>query len=155
MKIDKDSARISFPPPFVYLGFLLLGLAADTLLPELGLPHWARLIGGAALAVGGLAANLFGVKRFSQAGNNLEPWRPANLVVTTGIYRYTRNPMYLGMALIYLGVMFGFDSLGMLILFAPLIIVIRTQVIAREEDYLEAKFGEKYLAYRRQVRRWL
>lgn len=156
MKIHDDSAQVRFPPPLIYLGTLLLGLAADRFfaLPELDVSPLARFGGGAALALLGIAVVVAGRTRFTSLGNNVPPWQPATLLITSGVYRRTRNPMYLGGAILYAGLALLFDSLGMAILLAPLVIIIRTQVIAREERYLERKFGADYFAYKRKVRRW-
>jgi protein-S-isoprenylcysteine O-methyltransferase Ste14 len=75
--------------------------------------------------------------------------------VTDGVYAFTRNPMYVGMALIFAGVAIRFDSLVALVVLPLVLLWVRTQVIAREERYLTGKFGENYLAYTRKVRRWL
>ena len=76
-------------------------------------------------------------------------------IVTEGVYRWTRNPMYLGMALIYLGFALLLDSLVALILIFPLVFVIQKEVIEREERYMEAKFGDAYRDYKARVRRWI
>ncbi len=157
MQIDQDSARIRFPPPFVYLGFLLLGLAAERLtgLRSLGLDRTLLAVAGTLLFVAGLAIALPSAGLFRRLGTNVEPWRPATQIVSTGLYRWTRNPMYLGMALSYAGLALGVDGPIALALLPVVLAIIQTQVIAREEAYLTAKFGEDYLDYRRRVRRWI
>jgi protein-S-isoprenylcysteine O-methyltransferase Ste14 len=153
---DEDSARVTFPPPLVYLGMWLLGLLADRLggfaLP-LHLP--VRIAGVAILVTFGLLIIFAGVFRFGQAGTDTKPWKTSSVIVSRGIYRLTRNPMYLGMAIAYLGLALGAASPSALVLFPLTIVLIHTQVIAREERYLEAKFGDKYLEYKAHVRRWL
>jgi protein-S-isoprenylcysteine O-methyltransferase Ste14 len=149
MKADSDSAHVTFPPPFVYIGFLLIGLVADRFLPwSIGLPAPVR---GVAAAVPLLAAS----GMFRKAGTDIKPWKTATALVGEGVYGYTRNPMYLGMALAYVGLALACASVGALILLPVVIFVIRSQVIAREERYLEAKFGDAYRAYQHRVRRWL
>ena len=157
MKVAEDSAKVSFPPPLVYLGFLLLGLAADRLfgLAPVPLPEAVRYFGGALLAIAGIAVGMAGQLRFSAIGTEVKPWLPATRLATDGIYAFTRNPMYLGMALLYAGIALALSSIGALILLPVTLLAIRTQVIAREERYLEGKFGEEYLAYKRRVRRWV
>ncbi|MFP3374627.1 methyltransferase family protein, partial [Pseudomonas sp. SIMBA_068] len=78
---------------------------------------------------------------------------PTTLMATTGPYRWTRNPMYLGMALVYAGIAVGFDGAIALALLPLVLIVIQKQVIAREERYLESKFGDDYRRYKAEVRR--
>ena len=83
------------------------------------------------------------------------PFKPASVLVNSGIYGWTRNPMYLGMALAYGGLAVLFNSLAALIVLPIVLAVVQTQVIAREEAYLERAFGREYLAYKSQVRRWI
>jgi len=84
----------------------------------------------------------------------LKPWKASSAFVTEGVYRWTRNPMYLGMALAYAGAALLLDSLVALLLLIPLVFVIQKEVIAREEAYLEDRFGERYRRYKADVRRW-
>ncbi|MDQ4421311.1 isoprenylcysteine carboxylmethyltransferase family protein [Sphingobium sp. DEHP117] len=156
MKADDDSAHVTFPPPFVYLGFLMIGLAADRAIGQpLGLPPLTRGVLAIALIVPGAGLLLAASGLFRRAGTDVKPWKTATALVDSGVYRFTRNPMYLGMALLYAGLGFAFASAGALLLLPVVIIVIQTQVIAREERYLETKFGDAYRAYRQRVRRWM
>ena len=157
MAVEPDSARVRFPPPFVYLGTLLLGFAAEplTAFRSFGIDSAVLAGAGLLLFVGGAVIGLPATRLFRRLGTNVEPWRPATRIVTAGAYRWTRNPMYLGMALIYAGLAFAFDGPIALLLLPLVLIVIRTQVIAREECYLEAKFGDEYRSYKARVRRWL
>jgi protein-S-isoprenylcysteine O-methyltransferase Ste14 len=148
---------VRFPPPLVYLGLLLAGFAAEGFagLRTLGLARpaaWA--IGALLLVAGGVFAGL-ALGLFRRADTPPEPWLATQRIVTTGIYARTRNPMYLGMALIYAGLAIALDGPVALLLLPVVILLIQTQVIAREERYLETAFGEEYRAYKTQVRRWL
>jgi len=111
------------------------------------------IMAGVFLAMGA-GVILAGSERFRSAGTHSRPWRATSSLVTTGIYRFTRNPMYLGMALLYAGLAFLFDSFTALLLLPVAILLIRTQVIAREERYLLGKFGADYVAYKKSVPRW-
>lgn len=157
MKADENSAKVGFPPPLVYLGFLLLGFAADRLLalPGLGLSQNLRILLAAAAIGIGAALLVAAIGGFRRAGTPPQPWREVSAFVVNGVYHFTRNPMYLGMAAIHLGLALGFGSIGALAALVLAIIAIRTQVIAREEAYMAARFGADYAAYCRQVRRWL
>ncbi|MBA4049317.1 MAG: isoprenylcysteine carboxyl methyltransferase [Sphingomonas sp.] len=151
---SKDrGAAISFPPPLVYLGLWLAGLAIERFvtLPRLGLP-WPL---GAGLAAAGLALIAAAIGLFRRRGENPEPWTPTNAIVDTGIYGWTRNPMYMGMAIVHLGLALAFDSVAALTLLPVAMAIIQTQVIAREEAYLREKFGTAYTDYCGRVRRWL
>ena len=112
MAVKPDSAGVRFPPPFVYLGALLLGLAAERFvtLRSFGI-DWRLLVAtGALLFVVGAAMMLAAAGLFRRLGTNVPPSQPTTLIATTGPYRWTRNPMYLGMALIYAGLAIGFDG---------------------------------------------
>lgn len=157
LQVDQDSARVSFPPPFVYLGFLLLGLGAERFVPPstFGVERTPLIVAGTILFLAGVAIGVPASGLFRRLGTNVEPWKPVTRIVSTGLFRWTRNPMYLGMALLYAGLALGLDGPLALILLPVVLVIIRTQVIAREEAYLEAKFGEEYLDYKSRVRRWI
>lgn len=154
--VDQDSARVRFPPPFVYLGFLLLGLLCDRLLElDPGLPALIRFGFGPLFVVAGAVPILLAGSLFKGAGTDVKPWKTTSAIIDDGIYGVTRNPMYLGMALIMAGLALLFDSLVALMMLVPTIIAIRIFVIAREERYLTGKFGDPYREYKKRVRRWL
>lgn len=158
MRIERDSAGIRIPPPLLFLGTLVAGWLLGKLIGQPGVPfvkwHLARSLGWFAL-VAGFAIMLTAVGLFRKAGTDPKPWKTATAFVTDGVYRWTRNPMYLGMALIYAGVALLADSLVALALLVPLVFVIQKEVIEREESYMEAKFGEAYRSYKASVRRWI
>ena len=91
----------------------------------------------------------------TRAGSNVPTSLPTTTIVNTGPYRFTRNPIYLGMILGLIGLAIALNSLWLLLTLAPFAVVIRYGVVAREEAYLERKFGDVYRHYRRRVRRWL
>ena len=164
VQIDQDSPRVRIPPPIVYLGALLLGIAVDKLLGTrsglarlqgVGLGAEVRVWIAVAVLAAGLIIGLLAAGLFHRAGTDVKPWRSSTALVTDGPYRWTRNPMYLGMTLVYVGLALAADSPAALLLFIPVLFVIQTQVIAREERYLEGKFGDEFRAYRARVRRWL
>lgn len=149
------SSGVPFPPPLAYMGFLVLGWAAGRLAPLPGFADgWADPV-ALVCSVAGLALMFSALGLFRRAGTDPLPFRPTTALVFAGPYRFTRNPMYLGMALVYAGAALLFDLTWALLLLPIVVLVIQTQVIAREERYLDATFGEEYRAYRRRVRRWL
>lgn len=154
---ERDNAGVVVPPPLIFAGTLLAGLALDRfVIPStLDLTLGLRLVVGGLLILLGLTAIVLALNLFRRAGTRPEPWQPSSAIVDTGIYRSTRNPMYLGMALGYAGAAFLLNSGVALVLLVPLLIVIRYGVIGREEAYLEGKFGEPYRQYKGRVRRWL
>jgi protein-S-isoprenylcysteine O-methyltransferase Ste14 len=157
MASTSDTPGVVAPPPLLFLGVLAAGLALDFTMLRVptGLPGFLRLGAGAALVVaaGALIAGALG--RFRRAGTRAEPWRPSTALVTDGVYRFSRNPMYLAMVLLYPGSALALDSVVALILLPPLLALVQVGVITREERYLEEKFGEDYRRYRASVRRWV
>jgi protein-S-isoprenylcysteine O-methyltransferase Ste14 len=145
-------------PPLLYLGCLGLGFALDRLLP-LPLAHpqltsigWAA--GGALIAIG-VALMAVGIRNFSRADTPVPSNQAVRALVTTGIHGWSRNPIYVGMLLLYAGIGTAARSPWVLIFALPLIIILRYGVIAREETYLERRFGDAYRDYKKRVRRWL
>lgn len=155
MSPDKsDTAGVVAPPPLVYALPLAGGLLLHHFFPRPCLPStWAHALGPVLTLLGfiGLPA----VLAFRRAGTNVLPWRPTKALVVTGPYRFTRNPMYLGFTLLYLGITLWVNTLWPLVALPVVLLVMNRGVIAREEAYLERRFGEPYRAYRASVRRWL
>jgi protein-S-isoprenylcysteine O-methyltransferase Ste14 len=155
---DTGTAGVIARPPLLFLAALLLGLASDHLLPlrfavpEAGLVHW--IIAGSLILIG-LALFAAGIRDFSRAATPVPTNEPTRALVTTGIHGWTRNPIYLGMFLVYGGIGAAARSPWVLILALPLAITIRYGVVAREEAYLERRFGDTYRDYKARVRRWL
>jgi len=156
MDVDENSAGVRFPPPLVYGGTLIVGLAMGRFFghPGLWISHYFERSIGMMLAVAGIGIMLTAANMFRAAGTEVKPWKASSLLVTDRVYRWTRNPMYLGMTLIYAGVALWFDSLVALLLLPPLVYFIQQEVILREERYLEARFGQAYRDYKAGVRRW-
>ncbi len=90
-----------------------------------------------------------------RAGTEFDVHKPTTAIVENGPYRATRNPIYLGMLLGQVGIAIGFDNLWVLAMLVPFYFLIRHGVVAREEAYLERKFGTLYRNYKSRVRRWL
>lgn len=151
----KDNPGVIAPPPLIYLGFLALGFGLDYFWPIAVLPDRVQYFVGAALMVLATAILVSSFRQFQKAGTNVVPYKPTLAIISAGPYRYSRNPMYLALSLLYAGIGVAADNLWILVLLVPLLVVVGTGVIAREERYLEAKFGEAYLGYKAGVRRWL
>ena len=155
---DTGTAGVIARPILLFPAALLLGLASDYLLPlPFAVPQadWVRWIIAGSLILIGLAFFAAGVRNFSRAATPLPTNQPARVLVTTGIYRWTRNPIYLGFFLVYGGIGVAAHSTWILALTLPVAILIRYGVVAREEAYLERRFGDAYLDYKERVRRWL
>jgi protein-S-isoprenylcysteine O-methyltransferase Ste14 len=113
-------------------------------------------VAGVGLIVAGAALGVAGVSVFRKAKTTVLPAaRPTTSIVAAGPYRFTRNPMYLGMASAFLGITLLLNTMWALLMFPVVVLIVTRYVIQREERYLAAKFGDAYADYRRRVRRWL
>ena len=151
----KDNPGVIAPPPLIYFAFLALGFALDYFWPSAVLPDRAQYFAGAVLIVLATAVVVPAIRQFHKAGTNFKTHQPALAIISAGPYCYSRNPIYIALSLLYAGIGIAADNLWVLVLLVPLLVVVYTGVIAREERYLEAKFGEAYLRYKAKVRRWL
>jgi protein-S-isoprenylcysteine O-methyltransferase Ste14 len=153
---DTAAAGAITRPPYLYLACLVLGLALDRVLPltlpETALVRWAA--GGGFILIG-VAIVGAGIRNFSRAATPVPSNQPVRALVTTGIHGWSRNPIYVGMFLLYAGIGVAAGSPWILILALPLAITLRYGVVAREEAYLEGRFGDTYRDYQARVRRWL
>jgi protein-S-isoprenylcysteine O-methyltransferase Ste14 len=151
-----DHANVMAPPPLVYGGAVLVGWGLHRLWP-LPLPLTDNLAhyAGWVVMVPGLLLLFWAMRSFARARTAIIPYNTTTAVVAYGPYRFSRNPMYIAMALVQVGFGIMFATAWILILLLPVIAVIRYGVIAREEKYLERKFGTGYLNYKNSVRRWL
>ena len=158
---DAETPGVIARPPILFLVALLLGFTFDYLLPMpfsvfgSGPGYWMTTVIGGTLILLGIAAFAFGIRNFSSAATPVQGTRPTRALVTTGIHGWSRNPIYLGMFLIYGGIGLASPSPWILIFTLPLAITIRYGVVAREEKYLERRFGDAYRKYKAGVRRWL
>ena len=151
----KDTAGVIAPPPVIYFAFLLIGLGADALWPVAVLPQAPRYAAAAAVIALSLALVISAFRQFRRHKTSFKPHEPSTALITEGPYRYSRNPMYLALSLLYAGLGIAADSPWTLALLAPLLIVMHYGVILREERYLERKFADDYRRYKATVRRWL
>ena len=154
---EKDHAGVPLPPPVIFVGIFALALIVDWAAdgPSFALPFLPRLIAAAILLFIGLASMIIAGAQFNAQKTNIPPWKPATVLVTTGIYRYSRNPMYLGMAVIYAALSLFADSVVSLLCLPAVLVILFFVAIKREEHYLEVKFGQDYRDYKARARRWL
>jgi protein-S-isoprenylcysteine O-methyltransferase Ste14 len=155
---DAATAGVMTRPPVLHIAGLILGFVLDYALPlpltvpGAPLPRWT--LAGSLILIG-VAIFAVAVANFARAGTPVPSTEPVRTLVTTGIHGWSRNPIYVGMFLLYAGIGIAARSPWMLVLALPLVIVMRTVVVAREEAYLERHFGATYRDYRARVRRWL
>lgn len=156
-ELENQGAAVRIPPPLIYLTALIAGaLLHGFVVPwHVGLGLGARIVVAAAAAGSGLAllGGAFGL--FKSTGQDPKPWLPTPEIISTGVYRFTRNPMYVSMALLQTAIGFGFSNAWIVALVPPVLAVVCFTAVRHEEAYLEGRFGESYTAYKQSVRRWL
>jgi protein-S-isoprenylcysteine O-methyltransferase Ste14 len=152
---EADTPGIKVPPPLIYLLPLLLGSLLDRTSHIPFLPHRVgRIIGWPIVGGGVLLGGWFG-RTMRQADAPVHTDKPVPRLTTEGPFRYTRNPGYLALTMVYAGIAVLRNSLWAILLLPLVVVVIQREVIGREERYLERTFGEEYLAYKARVRRWV
>jgi len=155
MTAQSDHAGVWFPPPFWYALAVLGGLLLDRRWP---LPiAGGRLITviGAVCVLGWVALAFDSIERFRRSKTTIVPIRPAEALVLSGSYRYTRNPMYVSLALLTIACGLLLATWWPVVLLLPTLVIVQLFVILPEERYLRRRFGPAYEAYTRRVRRWL
>jgi len=156
MSETSDNPGVIVHPPIALLIAFVAGLILEWLRPLPFVPasipsFWV----GVLLFAAGFALLVWAFVSFRKAGTNVQTSEPTTAIVERGPYGFSRNPIYSGMFLALIGLAIGFNSLWVLAMLVPFYLVIRYGVVAREEAYLERKFGKTYLGYRSRVRRWL
>src|SRR5215475_2770128 len=150
-----DTAQVIILPPLLCGAAFLIGLLLHLVFPLHILPMTlARGIGVVCVLVS-LPLALATFRVLSRAHTPVDPLKPTTALVTEGPFRYSRNPIYVALTLLYVGVALLVNVWWILLLVVPVLLVIRYGVIAREEAYFTRKFGEAYRQYTAQVRRWL
>lgn len=141
--------------PALYAGILLIGLFLNFVFPIDFLPRSVTLLLGT-LAI--ICAGLITISAFrsmNRAHTTINPSQPTTAIVSDGVFSLSRNPIYLSLTLLYIGIALLFSALWALLLLLPLLVIMQIGVVKREEIYLERKFGSEYLHYKTRVRRWL
>jgi protein-S-isoprenylcysteine O-methyltransferase Ste14 len=150
-----DTAAVIAPPPLIYLAGLVVGLILGAAVPTPFFARGAASVVGAVLIAAALWLALWGVRTMRRAGTSVRPDVPTTALVTTGPFDFSRNPLYVSLALLYGGIAVAARSLWALLLLIVVLAVVDRGVIGREERYLERKFGVDYREYKTRVRRWL
>ena len=154
MENKQDSLNIPIKPPMIYFLSIVSGLIIQWLLPIKLLPTITVLLGLFLIPVA-LTLLIWGDRLFKAADTAVNHDIPPTTLITTGIYQYTRNPMYLGFTLLQIGIALALNNFWLLCTLLPTLVIMTYTVIHREEAFLEAEFGKAYLDYKAQVRRWL
>jgi len=157
MENAKDSPGVYLPPPLVYVAtfFAAVFLQKKGFINDALFQVTSTKIAGALLLAIALVFLFTSLRQFFQTRNTLVPIKPATSLQTTGIYTISRNPMYAGLAILYLGLACFVGNWWHAILFPLLLFTVQVFIIIPEEKYLTRRFGEAYLQYRKKVRRWV
>lgn len=159
MMENKDAASVKIFPPAVPLVTILVGVFLHRVIPMqfgFGLPFPIRSVFGWSIVVLSiLLLGLWSVFVVRKGGQSENPWKPTTEIVKHGPFKVTRNPMYLQMILVCVGVSVALGNLWILLLTPIAVFILVKWVIVPEEKYLEDKFGETYLSYKKRTRRWL
>jgi protein-S-isoprenylcysteine O-methyltransferase Ste14 len=154
MNSDPDSPGVAVLPPFLYGGVFLVVLVLRWILPLPIFDHAAAFWPGIGLCVFAVALASWGRSMMTAAGTNVNPLRPATAIVTSGPFRFTRNPLYVGLTLLFLGLTLAVNTWWGIVALVPVLVIMHWGVILREERYLDQKFGDSYRQYRASVRRY-
>ncbi len=147
-----EISELVFGIPFI------LAIALEVAVPLAWPAGWLRLAliaPGAILIVLGIGIVVAARREFAQYGEHTDPGHPTNKIMTTGVFSISRNPLYLGIVIFIVGIALAFDLVWALILLVPSMVACHYILIAPEERYLTAKFGEEYIRYSRSVQRWV
>lgn len=145
------------PPPVAYIAAIVAGIGLHELLWPLpiALPRAPRVAGALLIGLLGVALAAGALRLFRTTGQDPKPWVATPEIIRTGVYRFTRNPMYLGLSLLQSAIGIGVGNLWVLLLVPLACVVVQITAIRHEEAYLERKFGDAYRDYKTSVRRWL
>ena len=151
----KDNPGVIAPPPLIYAAALAAGLLANRRYRIRFLPRSLTRTLGGPLVIGGIAIGFLGSREMRRVETNVDPYKPTTAIVSEGPFRFTRNPLYLSMTLIYCGISALANALPAALLLPAVLYLMRRGVIEREERYLERKFGDDYLQYKARTPRWI
>ena len=153
-----DHADVAIKPPFLFLGALAIGCLLSLVVPigpGLGSANGTPLATGLTFVLIGFALAAWSARVFHLAGTSIVPGDAAAAFVTSGPYKVTRNPIYIGFILVYFGLAIILTSMWMLLLLILVLFILQRGIVEREEAYLEREFGEAYRKYKVKVPRWL
>jgi protein-S-isoprenylcysteine O-methyltransferase Ste14 len=150
-------AQVRFPPPLVFLFGILLGLVFDSVVMPAPVPvrRAVSVTGGLLLLAAGLSLIASARALFVRTGQSPIPWKPTPSLIGQGPYRYTRNPMYVGITLVEVGFGVAVNNLWIAVFAVPALVIVHFMAVIPEERYLTEKFGEPYRRYLAEVRRYL
>ena len=155
MDDQTDRAGVVVLPPLLMLAALILALTMHYFLPlPVGMRSLTMALGIALVAVG-IGVGVWGRITLLKAGTTVNPLKPTTAIATGGPFQFTRNPLYVGIMSVFIGISLAVGTLWGFVVLVPTFLVLHFGVVLREERYLERKSGESYLAYKKSVRRYL
>lgn len=157
MENKKDNPGVYIPPPLIYILTFLAAVFIQKKIPigdSLFHQQLIKIVGVILIIIALLFLDR-SLRQFFLSKNTLITIKPASSLQTNGIYSITRNPMYVGLAIVYMGIACFIGNWWNIILFPVLLLIVQEYIIKREEKYLERRFGQEYLDYKSKVRRWL
>ena len=156
-KDGKDHDNIVAHPPVIFGIVLVVGFLLHKCFPLTIMSHagtLSKVLAGILFVIAGIIM-VSGTRLMLRKKTDPRPDRATTTIVTEGFYRYSRNPLYLSLMLIYSGIAIYANSLWLLFLLPLLFLGLERGVVLREERYLEGKFGDEYVQFKRKVRRWI
>jgi protein-S-isoprenylcysteine O-methyltransferase Ste14 len=150
-----DRSRVIAPPPLIYLATFVPGWFIDRALEPPALDVLTRMLGGALFFVPGLALAAGAFRAFRRARTTANPYGESTAIITDGPFRYTRNPLYVTLALFYVALALVANAPWAVTTLPIALLLVHHGVILREERYLENRFGDQYVHYKARVRRWV
>jgi protein-S-isoprenylcysteine O-methyltransferase Ste14 len=152
---NADAPDVKIIPPLVYLAGIVIGLLASIWMPTKVVSNLLAWTVGGILVFCGAVLTGSAVLKFKDVGTTVRPDRAASSLVTAGPYKITRNPMYLGLAFVFLGIAVADQSVWALVLLPVVLAIIQRLAIEPEEAFLERRFGADYINYKERVSRWI
>lgn len=155
MEKDKKGAAVKFPPPLIFIIGMVIGYVIHYKFPiSLEESIYMNLFGKFLITVAIIILS-YVLYLFFKAKTHIEPWKPTSAIISTGLFAYSRNPIYAAFCVATVGLGLVFNNMWMVVSFIPSAIFVYHIAIKKEEQYLENKFGDEYLLYKQNVRRWL
>jgi len=151
----QDKAGVLIFPPLLYLLVLATGILVSYFFPQHLINFSIAMPMGILFLITGITTLILAATLFRKNKNPVNPSGSTQLIICSGIYKYTRNPMYLSLTLIFTGISIITNAWFSFVLLFPLLLICQKGIIEREEKYLTRKFGNEYLNYKEKVRRWI
>ena len=153
--MQQQKVNVVAKPPLIYLVAIIAGILLQIIWPLSIVSFFGLRVVGLLVIGLGVAVSIWGEQEFKGHDTAVNPDQPPSVLVTTGPYRFSRNPMYVGLTLIQLGAALALNNVWLVVTMVPALVIMSRGVIDREEQFLAIKFGQTYADYKNSVRRWL